>query len=173
MPPDPRSPSPPPPPVVASPESQSQNPDGTEESPTNDDNYNRFTIHRDDRQTSVQLLRHSRAKADERNELHPYVQTLSLSDLESCIALENAIFPEQERCSREKVGKSSVSRCLQSSPSKRYMPASPTSNFKYITAFITYLLQMARYGFNPSSASHCTKHKQRNSLSASNPASIS
>lgn len=37
------------------------------------------------------------------NDMHPYVQTLSLSDLESCVALENAAFPEEERCSREKV----------------------------------------------------------------------
>lgn len=34
--------------------------------------------------------------------LHPYVQTLSLVDLESCVALEQATFPEHERCSREK-----------------------------------------------------------------------
>ena len=37
------------------------------------------------------------------NDLNPYVQTLSLADLESCVALENAAFPEEERCSREKV----------------------------------------------------------------------
>ncbi len=38
-----------------------------------------------------------------KDEFHPYVQTLSIADLESCIALENAAFPEDERCSREKV----------------------------------------------------------------------
>lgn len=38
-----------------------------------------------------------------KNDLHPYVQTLSLADLDSCVALENAAFPEEERCSREKV----------------------------------------------------------------------
>lgn len=38
-----------------------------------------------------------------KNDLHPYAQTLSLADLESCVALENAAFPEEERCSREKV----------------------------------------------------------------------
>lgn len=37
------------------------------------------------------------------NDLHPYVQTLSLADLDSCVALENAAFSEEERCSREKV----------------------------------------------------------------------
>ena len=35
--------------------------------------------------------------------LHPHVQTLSIDDLEACVALENAAFPENERCSREKV----------------------------------------------------------------------
>ena len=43
-------------------------------------------------------------KSDQEKNLHPYVQTLSLVDLESCVALENAAFPEYERCSREKVG---------------------------------------------------------------------
>lgn len=36
------------------------------------------------------------------NELHPYVQTLNLNDLESCVNLENATFPPNEACSREK-----------------------------------------------------------------------
>ena len=35
--------------------------------------------------------------------IHPLVQVLSLHDLESCVAVENAAFPENERCSREKV----------------------------------------------------------------------
>ena len=37
------------------------------------------------------------------SDLHPYCQTLSSSDVASCVALENATFPENERCSREKV----------------------------------------------------------------------
>ncbi|KAL8672209.1 MAG: hypothetical protein Q9168_003311 [Polycauliona sp. 1 TL-2023] len=36
------------------------------------------------------------------SDLHPYCQTLSSSDVASCVALENATFPENERCSREK-----------------------------------------------------------------------
>jgi hypothetical protein len=36
--------------------------------------------------------------------IHPYTRPLTVSDLESCVALENAAFPrEEERCSREKV----------------------------------------------------------------------
>ena len=42
---------------------------------------------------------HHRTKLDE---LHPFVQLLSLSNVEDCVAVENA-FPEAERCSREKV----------------------------------------------------------------------
>ena len=37
-------------------------------------------------------------------QLHPYVATLGIGDLDACVALENAAFPEHERCSREKVG---------------------------------------------------------------------
>jgi hypothetical protein len=37
------------------------------------------------------------------DDLHPYTQILSLSDLEVCVALEKAAFPEHEGCSRDKV----------------------------------------------------------------------
>ncbi|KAK3641762.1 hypothetical protein LTR56_011087 [Elasticomyces elasticus] len=53
----------------------------------------------------LKLFRHMRANAgnnSKRDELHPYTQTLSLSDIESCILLEEATFPENERCTREK-----------------------------------------------------------------------
>lgn len=94
---------------VASPESQTPRLDASESSSTATglDGYNEFTIHRQEgsgKQTSAQQLRTNRAKINQRNDLHPYVQTLSLSNLESCVALENAVFPESERCSREKVG---------------------------------------------------------------------
>ena len=89
-----------------SPESQTPRLEVSESSPpTSHDGYNAFTIHRkEEKQTSAQQLRTNRAKINDRNHLHPYVQTLSLSNLESCVALENAVFPEAERCSREKVG---------------------------------------------------------------------
>ncbi|KAJ5484056.1 hypothetical protein N7539_005852 [Penicillium diatomitis] len=41
---------------------------------------------------------HHRTKLDE---LHPFVQLLSVSNVEDCVEVENA-FPEAERCSREK-----------------------------------------------------------------------
>ena len=40
--------------------------------------------------------------ANKYDNLHPYTQILSLSDVEACVSLENATFPEHERCSREK-----------------------------------------------------------------------
>ena len=38
-----------------------------------------------------------------RDELHPYTQTLTLNDVESCTLLEEAAFPPHERATREKV----------------------------------------------------------------------
>lgn len=35
--------------------------------------------------------------------LHPYTRPLTISDLDSCVALENVTFAEHERCSPEKV----------------------------------------------------------------------
>ena len=37
------------------------------------------------------------------DKLHAYVQVLNLNDLESVVNLENATFPPNEACSREKV----------------------------------------------------------------------
>ena len=88
--------------LVASPRSQSprasDGSDGTS-------NATEFTIYRDEtRQPNVLHLRNGRAKEKPMNDLHPYVQTLSISNVEDCVALENAVFPEHERCSKEKVG---------------------------------------------------------------------
>lgn len=95
--------------LVASPEPHTAGldvSDGT--TATGQDGYNinnEFTIHRQQgKPTSAHHLRTNRAKVCQINDLHPYVQSLSLSNLESCVALENAVFPEEERCSRGKVG---------------------------------------------------------------------
>lgn len=96
--------------LVASPEPQNANFDISEgfttstRSAIGQDGYNEFTIyHQDETPMSAQQLRDNRAKINQTNDVHPYVQTLSISNLESCVALENAVFPEEERCSREKV----------------------------------------------------------------------
>lgn len=53
------------------------------------------------------------------SDLHPYVQSLTIADLESCIALENTAFPPEERCSPEKV---SDLRLLQFSIIRNVLP---------------------------------------------------
>ena len=64
---------------------------------------NAFTIVRDESEDREQQMSNRLRRSDEKNKLHPYVQLLSISDLEACVALEAATFPEHERCSREKV----------------------------------------------------------------------
>lgn len=67
------------------------------------------------------------AAANKYDDLHPFAQILALSDLEACVTLESAAFPEHERCSRDKV-------CLafldppQSSNSPPILAQSQTSN---------------------------------------------
>ena len=91
--------------LVASPESATPRPelsDGTEGTVAAGQD---FTIYRDEaKPANAHPLHHGRAKGIEKDNLHPYVQTLSISNLEDCVALEKAVFPENERCSREKVG---------------------------------------------------------------------
>ncbi|KAI9699150.1 MAG: hypothetical protein M1820_007229 [Bogoriella megaspora] len=41
-------------------------------------------------------------KANKRGSLHPYIQMLTDQDIESCLKLEEATFPQHQRCSREK-----------------------------------------------------------------------
>ncbi len=42
--------------------------------------------------------------SDSRSKLHPYVKSLTISDLDSCLALEATAFPPDQRASREKAG---------------------------------------------------------------------
>ena len=37
------------------------------------------------------------------DELHPYTQTLTIADLQSCLRIEETAFPPQERATKEKV----------------------------------------------------------------------
>lgn len=85
---------------------------------TMEDSSNRPTlIDMDDEEHMINQLSQ---RNDKRDELHPYTQTLKESDIESCVTLEEATFPENERCTREKV-----------SPNSTLLPAmhssSPTS----------------------------------------------
>ncbi|KAL9003121.1 MAG: hypothetical protein Q9188_003985 [Gyalolechia gomerana] len=85
--------------LTASPESQTRTGDSVAQ---DQDGSNEFTIHCEDELPSFGASKNARGGNNDLSDLHPYVQTLSLSDLESCVALENATFPEHERCSREK-----------------------------------------------------------------------
>ncbi|KAF2774497.1 acyl-CoA N-acyltransferase [Teratosphaeria nubilosa] len=51
---------------------------------------------------SRQQKRQQSSAQPERDELHPYTQTLSMSDVDSCVKLEEEAFPPNERASREK-----------------------------------------------------------------------
>lgn len=82
--------------LTASPESQNSGAMGQ-------DWHNDFTIDRGDEGFGFGPSRNAQGDDKALSDLHPYVQTLSLSDVDSCVALENATFPEHERCSREKV----------------------------------------------------------------------
>ena len=57
-------------------------------------------IDMDDEEAMINALSQRNEKRDE---LHPYTQTLSLTDIDSCVQLEEATFPPHERCTREKV----------------------------------------------------------------------
>ena len=93
------SPGPPPEPTLtASPEGQPPSMAALDERST------ALIISSDDSDDRDLQMSNSIRKRDQVKNLHPYVQTLSLADLESIVALENAAFPEQERCSRQKVG---------------------------------------------------------------------
>lgn len=65
--------------------------------------FNELSLDKDPQSLTHAQLRSKGANISARNDLHPYVQTLSVADVDSCVALENAAFPENERCSREKV----------------------------------------------------------------------
>ena len=82
--------------LTRSPESQASNSTGLGD-------QNDSALSRNDLSLANAQLRSKGANIIVRNDLHPYVQSLSLADVDSCVALENTAFPEQERCSREKV----------------------------------------------------------------------
>lgn len=47
---------------------------------------------------------HGITNFDSLRQLHPFAQMLTINDIESCITLEDATFPPNQRCTREKVG---------------------------------------------------------------------
>lgn len=88
--------------LTASPENQNPTPRPGEEQDEGASSY-RFNIYRDASEDREMQLSNNLRRGDAKDKLHPYVQTLQIEDLDSCLALENAAFPEHERCTREKV----------------------------------------------------------------------
>ncbi|KAL9116349.1 MAG: hypothetical protein Q9187_007126 [Circinaria calcarea] len=84
--------------LTQSPEAQTPGPS----SPNGQGNHiNGFAIYSEDYRDPQPSNRMRNTADSKKGNLHPYVQTLSVQDLESCVALENAAFPEQKRYSRE------------------------------------------------------------------------
>ena len=55
------------------------------------------------RRSGWQVQRYTGSESDQTRKLHPYVQVLSIGDLDSCLALEHAAYPAEHRASRETV----------------------------------------------------------------------
>lgn len=89
--------------LTASPETQTPRPASTTDEYEFQPGSNGFTIIRDESEDRELQMSNKLRKGDEKRNLHPHVQILSLSDLDAVVALENAAFPENERCSKEKV----------------------------------------------------------------------
>jgi hypothetical protein len=51
------------------------------------------------------MMQRSRNSPRRFDNLHPFTQVLSISNVDDCVNLENEVFPESERCSRDKVTK--------------------------------------------------------------------
>ena len=89
------------PPIAKSPEI-TKSPDTMEDHPT--------LI---DQDSEDYMLNQLSQKNTERDKIHPYTQTLKESDIDSCVKLEEATFPEHERCTREKVSLSFFNQACQ------------------------------------------------------------
>nr|OQO19851.1 hypothetical protein B0A51_11762 [Rachicladosporium sp. CCFEE 5018] len=57
----------------------------------------------DDENIMFNRLARRRAPRSKRDDLHPYTQTLVMSEVDSCNIIEEATFPPQERASKEKI----------------------------------------------------------------------
>ncbi|KAK6437254.1 hypothetical protein LTR95_006553 [Oleoguttula sp. CCFEE 5521] len=74
-------------------EPQHEGTDGPEESP----------MSAEDENTMFNRLARRRPARSKRDDLHPYTQTLVMSEVDSCNIIEEATFPPQERASIEKI----------------------------------------------------------------------
>ncbi|OJD14787.1 hypothetical protein AJ78_04909 [Emergomyces pasteurianus Ep9510] len=77
-------------------------------------------------------------KRTELDELHPFVQLLSLSNVEDCLAVE-AVFPENERCSLEKI-RYRLTKCPELSLGAFYLPPKEAGKPKPRPTLIAHIL---------------------------------
>ena len=61
----------------------------------------------DDEDSMVKKISETHGSSN-RDKLHPYTQCLTVNDVESCTVLEEAAFPPEERCTKEKVSHSAL-----------------------------------------------------------------
>lgn len=109
-----------------------------------DDAYNRYVIiNNADEGQQGEEIRSLRS-------LHPYTRPLTISDLDSCIALENAAFDESERCSPDKVSLFLYVTCGSCSS-----PLLPLR--RYIATYLLYYLLPERDQLLFSGSSHLSR----------------
>ncbi|KAK5119565.1 hypothetical protein LTR85_007393 [Meristemomyces frigidus] len=77
-----------------------KSPEAVENSSANMDEDRSSAMDATDEDDAVE--RFQTASTSKRDELHPYTQSLSPKDVDSCTRLEEEAFPPQERCTREK-----------------------------------------------------------------------
>lgn len=75
-----------------------------EEDDDSDDEHDQMASHPLLSMLTGRLGQRRRGSTHKWDALHPVTQVLSVANVEDCTTLEEAAFPEHERCSREKVG---------------------------------------------------------------------
>lgn len=90
-------------------ESRESGPEAQQHQGKDDDEF--VTLNHDDVGSYSDFFRRPpmNDKTNQRDRLHPFVQTLSISNVEDCVRVEEGAFPEHERCSREKVRRYQIS----------------------------------------------------------------
>lgn len=74
---------------------------------TNEQTTSPSPMSQEDENSMVKKISETHGKS-KRDELHPYTQSLTINDIESCTKLEEATFPPEERCTKEKVSRALI-----------------------------------------------------------------
>ncbi|OAX79291.1 hypothetical protein ACJ72_06393 [Emergomyces africanus] len=117
------------------------NDDGEEEEEGDDEEDGFVEVEHDDvadADYSWYFRRPPPRKRTELDQLHPFVQLLSLSNVEDCLAVE-AAFPENERCSPEKI-RYRLTKCPELSLGAFYLPPKESGKPKPRPTLIAHIL---------------------------------